>query len=104
VLDREGRIVKAGGALDAAALERLTDKIARGGEEAVTAEMPDQWLEDLTLVGTPSEVAEKANRWLDAGLDSICVFLPDDAEAETLRLVAEEVIPRIRPSLPGARG
>jgi 5,10-methylenetetrahydromethanopterin reductase len=79
--------------------DELTELIARGGEDAVTDGMPDRWLEDLALVGTPTEVADKANRWLDAGLDSICVFLPDDAEAETLRLVAEEVIPLIRSPL-----
>jgi hypothetical protein len=33
-------------------------------------------------------------RWLDAGLDSICIFLPDeDLERDTIQLVAEEVIP-----------
>jgi hypothetical protein len=33
-------------------------------------------------------------RWLEAGLDSICIFQPDAAlEETTVRLVAEEVIP-----------
>jgi 5,10-methylenetetrahydromethanopterin reductase len=76
--------------------EELTAILERDGPDAVTDQMPDEWLEDLALVGTPAEVAEKANRWLDAGLDSICVFLPDEAENETLRLVAEEVVPKIR--------
>ena len=48
--------------------------------------MPDAWLEDLTLVGTPTEVVEKIGRWLDAGVDSICIFLPDEElERATLR-------------------
>jgi alkanesulfonate monooxygenase SsuD/methylene tetrahydromethanopterin reductase-like flavin-dependent oxidoreductase (luciferase family) len=68
--------------------------LERGGPEAVAAEMPDQWLEDLTLVGTPAEVVEKIRAWLDAGIDSICIFLPDDdLERDTIQLVAEEVIP-----------
>lgn len=74
--------------------DELTAILARGGPEAVAAEMPDEWLEDLTLVGSPAEVARKMQRWLDAGLDSICIFQPDAAfEETTIRLVAEEVIP-----------
>ena len=77
--------------------EQLTAILERGGPEAVAAEMPDEWLEDLTLVGTPAEVVEKMRRWLAAGLDSICIFLPDDElERDTLELVAKEVIPAIR--------
>ena len=81
--------------------EQVTEILERGGPEAMEAEMPDEWLEDLTLVGTPAEVIEKIRRWLDAGLDSICIFLPDeDLERATIELVAEAVIP----ALPGTRG
>ena len=77
--------------------EQLTAILERGGPAGVAAEMPDEWLEDLTLVGTPAEVVEKMRRWLAAGLDSICIFLPDDdLERDTLELVAKEVIPAIR--------
>jgi 5,10-methylenetetrahydromethanopterin reductase len=72
----------------------VTEILARGGPEAMAAEMPDAWLEDLTLVGTPAEVVEKIRGWLATGIDSICIFLPDDElERDTLELVAEEVIP-----------
>jgi 5,10-methylenetetrahydromethanopterin reductase len=74
--------------------EQLTAILERGGPDAVAAELPDQWLEDLTLVGTPAEVVEKMRAWLAAGLDSICIFLPDDdLERDTIQLVADEVIP-----------
>jgi 5,10-methylenetetrahydromethanopterin reductase len=79
--------------------DQLTAIVERGGPDAVAAEMPDEWLEDLTLVGTPAEVVEKMRRWLDAGLDSICIFLPDEElERGTLQLVADEVIPAFRRS------
>jgi alkanesulfonate monooxygenase SsuD/methylene tetrahydromethanopterin reductase-like flavin-dependent oxidoreductase (luciferase family) len=77
--------------------ESLTAIVERGGPEAVAAEMPDEWMEDLTLTGTPAEVAARMRRWLDAGLDSICIFQPDPGlEDRTLRLVADEVIPLVR--------
>jgi 5,10-methylenetetrahydromethanopterin reductase len=76
---------------------QVTEILERGGPEAMEAEMPDEWLEDLTLVGTPAEVVSKVRRWLDAGIDSICIFLPDEElERATIELVAAEVIPALR--------
>jgi len=77
--------------------DELAAMIERGGEEAVTAGMPDEWLEDLALVGTPREVADKMGAWLEAGLDAICIFQPEESlEERTLQLVGEEVIPLVR--------
>jgi sensor domain CHASE-containing protein len=42
--------------------DELAAMIERGGADAVTAEMPDTWIEDLALVGTPGEVVEKVGR------------------------------------------
>jgi 5,10-methylenetetrahydromethanopterin reductase len=74
----------------------LAALIERGGEDAVAAGMPDEWLEDLTLTGSPAEVAAKMRRWLEAGLDSICIFNPDpELEERTIELVADAVIPAL---------
>jgi alkanesulfonate monooxygenase SsuD/methylene tetrahydromethanopterin reductase-like flavin-dependent oxidoreductase (luciferase family) len=76
--------------------DELAAMIERGGEEAVTAGMPDEWLEDLTLTGSPDEVVAKIRWWLEAGLDSICIFNPDpELEERTIALVASDVIPRL---------
>jgi 5,10-methylenetetrahydromethanopterin reductase len=78
----------------------LTSLIEAGGAEKVLARMPDEWLEDLTLVGTPAEVAQKMRRWLDAGLDSICIFWPEEEQEKmTIRLVGDEVIPLVKASM-----
>lgn len=75
--------------------------MARHGPEGLAAEMPDAWLEDLALVGTPGEVAAKMGTWLEAGLDSICIFQPDPGlEETTIQLVADEVIPLLRGAAP----
>jgi alkanesulfonate monooxygenase SsuD/methylene tetrahydromethanopterin reductase-like flavin-dependent oxidoreductase (luciferase family) len=111
-VDRDGAAARAalrpifGGFLAEFGVNTMTDAygisaelgalIERGGEEAVTAGMPDEWLEDLTLTGTPAEVAAKMRAWLEAGLDSICIFNPDpELEERTVELVAEGVIPRL---------
>lgn len=39
--------------------DQLPSIVDRGGAAAVEAEMPDQWLEDLALVGTPEEVLKR---------------------------------------------
>jgi 5,10-methylenetetrahydromethanopterin reductase len=76
--------------------DELAAIVERNGPEGVTAAMPDEWLEDLALVGTPAQVTAKMRRWLDAGLDSICIFFPDEqSERRTIELVAEEVIPAL---------
>ena len=77
--------------------DALSDMIERRGPEGIAAEMPDEWLEDLALVGSPREVEAKMRAWLDAGLDSICIFFPDaELEEQTIQLVAEHVIPAFR--------
>lgn len=77
----------------------VADELAEmtpGGSEQVAREMPDSWLEDLVLAGTPDECAEKIQRYLDAGTDSVVLF-PASAEGidELVEFAAREVIPRI---------
>lgn len=73
--------------------DELAVMVARGGADAIASEMPDRWIEDLMLVGTPAEVTAMIERWLAAGIDSIAIFLPHESEPQTLQLVADEVIP-----------
>jgi alkanesulfonate monooxygenase SsuD/methylene tetrahydromethanopterin reductase-like flavin-dependent oxidoreductase (luciferase family) len=71
--------------------DQLTALIERHGAEAVADEMPGEWLEDLTLAGTPAEVVAKMRRWLEGGLASICIFWPDpELEDSTFQHVAEQ--------------
>jgi len=78
--------------------DELGEMVKRGGAEVVAAEMPDQWLEDLALVGTPREVADKVLSWVAAGIDAIAIFLPHESERDTLTLVAQEVVPLVAES------
>ena len=78
--------------------DELNAMVSRGGTEVVAREMPDQWIEDLALVGTPREVADQVLRWVAVGIDAIAVFLPHPSERDTLALLAEEVIPLVAQS------
>ena len=80
--------------------DELTDMVTRGGGDAadlVAREMPDQWVEDLVIAGTPDECADKIQALLDAGSDSVALFpFPEDRAGEVLELTAREVLPRLR--------
>jgi 5,10-methylenetetrahydromethanopterin reductase len=72
-------------------------ELAKGGPEAVERELPDQWVEDLAIAGEPDECAEKIQRLLDAGADSVALFpVPAERARELVELAAAEVLPRVR--------
>jgi 5,10-methylenetetrahydromethanopterin reductase len=76
----------------------LTEAYGIAGEleamEDVEREMPDRWIDDLAVAGEPDECAEKIQRLLDAGSDSVALF-PVAGDPETIiRAVAADVLPR----------
>jgi alkanesulfonate monooxygenase SsuD/methylene tetrahydromethanopterin reductase-like flavin-dependent oxidoreductase (luciferase family) len=78
----------------------ITEDVAAlmtGGVERLAAELPDEWLNDLAVVGDPEECAEQIRRLLDAGCDSVALFpLPADRSEAIVRLAAKEVLPRVQ--------
>lgn len=75
--------------------DELRGMIERGGVDAVRDEMPDDWIADLTVSGTPSDCGDAIARLLDAGADRVCLFpVPHGRTTETLSLVASQILPR----------
>jgi alkanesulfonate monooxygenase SsuD/methylene tetrahydromethanopterin reductase-like flavin-dependent oxidoreductase (luciferase family) len=73
-----------------------------GGVDLLAAELPDEWLTDLAVVGDPEECTEQIRRLLEAGCDSVALFpLPADRSEAIVRLAAKEVLPRVRDLLAG---
>ena len=73
---------------------QLRDLIDRGGYEAVRDGMPDQWIEDLTIAGSPEEVATKIKSFYDVGADCVALFpMPSDQVDRMVQLTAEQVLP-----------
>jgi alkanesulfonate monooxygenase SsuD/methylene tetrahydromethanopterin reductase-like flavin-dependent oxidoreductase (luciferase family) len=74
--------------------EQLAEMIARGGADSVAREMPQAWIEDMTISGTPEECAAKVRAFLAAGADSLLLF-PLESE-EMARFTAAEVFPLLQ--------
>jgi alkanesulfonate monooxygenase SsuD/methylene tetrahydromethanopterin reductase-like flavin-dependent oxidoreductase (luciferase family) len=76
--------------------EELKDMVARGGLEGVCREMPDQWIEDLAVVGDPGECASKINRFFEAGADAVGLFpMPPDRVTTIATDAARLVLPQL---------
>lgn len=74
-------------------LERLQ---ARGGYEAVRTEMPDRWVEDLTIAGSPEECLTKIRAFYKAGADAVALFpMPPDEVERVVALTSEKVLPKL---------
>lgn len=56
---------------------------------------PADWRRDA-LVGTPEQVSEKIQKYLDAGCTGFIPWCPDYPSSETLELFAKKVIPNFR--------
>ena len=56
--------------------------------------MPDQWIEDLTIAGSPEEVAAKIESFHDVSVDCVALFpMPSDQVDRMVQLTAEQVLP-----------
>ena len=68
--------------------------LASEGYETLAAQMPDQWVEDLTIAGTPEECAAKIEAFHAAGADSVALFpVATDRVADIVRMTSERVLP-----------
>lgn len=73
--------------------DQVEQMLARGGKEAVEAEMPDEWVDALTTAGTPTDVVAGIRALLEAGADSVALVPADPTRLEeTIELTASEVI------------
>ena len=76
--------------------EALGEMLTRGGADLVAAEMPDDWVEELTVAGTPGEVASKIERLYDNGADSVALVPVDAFRLEqVIATTTKNVLPRL---------
>lgn len=97
----------------AAASSTMAFHLAAGGRNALTdvsgisarlpeilsqppSELPPEWVDALTIAGTPDEVRGKIHKLFDAGADSVALFpTPVERVEEIIDLTAREVLPRL---------
>lgn len=76
--------------------DELEAMLARGGADLVASEMPDSWVDDLTVAGTPDEVAVKIERLFASGADSVALVPADSTQLDgVITTTAEDVLPRL---------
>ncbi|NBR66023.1 MAG: LLM class F420-dependent oxidoreductase [Actinobacteria bacterium] len=75
---------------------RETEKeILEAGSRSLWGEPAESW-RSKALVGTPEQVSEKIQRYLDAGCTGFVPWCPDYPSTETLELFARQVMPNFR--------
>ncbi|WP_116998879.1 LLM class F420-dependent oxidoreductase [Desertimonas flava] len=70
-------------------------EIEAAGSRNLWGDNIDSW-RDTNLVGTPEQVAEKIQRYVDLGLGGVIPWCADYPDTETLTLFANEVMPNFR--------
>ena len=76
--------------------DELDRMIAGGGLDAVIEEMPDAWVDDLAIAGTPRQCAAAVQRLLDAGADTVGLFpMQSERTVEVAQLSADTVLARL---------
>ena len=71
--------------------------LAKHGAESLAEHMPNRWVEDLTIAGTPEECADKIRAFGEAGADTVALFpLPAERVDALVELTAREVLPILR--------
>jgi len=70
-------------------------EVAAAGSRSFWGEPVESWTEG-NLVGTPEQVAEKVQQYIDLGCTGFYPWCSDYPETETVRLFAEKVVPELR--------
>ncbi|MGQ0465057.1 MAG: TIGR03560 family F420-dependent LLM class oxidoreductase [Sporichthyaceae bacterium] len=76
-------------------IRETEEEIVDGGTKSLWGEKFESW-QAGNLVGTPEQVAEKIQAYVDLGCTGFYPWCSDYPSTQTLRLFAEKVIPQLR--------
>lgn len=72
--------------------------LAALGPERMAGELPDRWITDLTVCGTPARCAARVEELLAAGSDSVILFpVPAGRSRELIERAGRDVLPLVAP-------
>ena len=69
--------------------------LKRGGVQLLQDKMPDEWIDQLAIVGNPDECLRAITRLAEAGANSITLFPPIDQTMQQLDAFAQHVLPHL---------
>jgi alkanesulfonate monooxygenase SsuD/methylene tetrahydromethanopterin reductase-like flavin-dependent oxidoreductase (luciferase family) len=69
-------------------MEAVEEALANGERDRLPGLMSDQWLSDCTLYGTPDEVREGVEAWMEAGITTP-ILVPSSAEGNQMKAFEE---------------
>jgi len=76
--------------------DRLSEMIDSGGLEAVTKNMPDEWLDIFAISGTPADCVSQIKPFLDAGASSVILApYPVDEGEKMISMTASSILNKI---------
>jgi alkanesulfonate monooxygenase SsuD/methylene tetrahydromethanopterin reductase-like flavin-dependent oxidoreductase (luciferase family) len=74
-------------------LPAAEEMLADGGPQQLEAEMPDEWIDQLNVVGSPEACAAAIGRLVEAGADSVVLVPLPDKGLDELDLFAGRLLP-----------
>ncbi len=78
--------------------EEVDALAANGGSDRLERDMPDAWLDDLAVAGTPEQCLAAIERLRSAGADAVVLVPPADLDADAwLDRVSTSLLPVLRP-------
>ena len=75
--------------------EELEEMTERGGVWVVEEEMPEEWLDQLAVVGDPDECKAAIDRFGEAGADAVVLIPSIDQPEKDLEDMARELLPLV---------
>jgi alkanesulfonate monooxygenase SsuD/methylene tetrahydromethanopterin reductase-like flavin-dependent oxidoreductase (luciferase family) len=75
--------------------QEVAEALKKSTPQELALEMPEHWMDALTVSGTVEDCAAAVGRFMEAGVDSLVFVLPFEEEAAQLQRLEEQLLPRI---------
>ncbi len=76
--------------------EKTKALINEGGATALAKEMPDSWLDFLTIAGTPRDANQSIKQFFESGATSVILcIVPSDELPKQLEILEKQVLPKL---------
>ncbi len=74
-------------------LPAVNEMLEKGGKQLLEDEMPDDWIDQLSVVGTPHECAKAIKHLAEAGADTVVLVPLPEKDLSELGVFSRELLP-----------